>query len=235
MPTPKLDFTVQSYTATQLAIKVTNTSGGSLDQPLTIEFPTPKYLVNQQIRDAADAAPQKPRGVTTLDAVVTGIEGKFSVWAKPETSDHFVGILLVNDMNKTGAEIPPSILTAGAEFTILIPLDPNASHVSVNLPYFYEYGEDAIVPGQLELHATDSEWVPEVTLTSNQASPSMISPRTDVTISWHIKDGVSATLRGPLPGGKTEWTLDDSSTTSFKLSDGSFQFKAVGPVTYMQA
>ena len=230
---PVLDFTVQSFTTTQLAIRLKNTSTGPLDKPLTIEFFTPKYLVSQQIRDAAEAAPRSPLGVTTLDAVVTGVEGTFSVWAKPETSAEFVSILLMNDRDKTGAETPPTILAAGAELTILIPLDRNASHASVNLPYFYEYDVNPIVAGQLELQGTDSEWTPEVTLTSNQASPSMISPGTDVRIFWHIKDGVSATLRGPLPGGKTDWTLSDSAKTSFKLSDGFFDFKAVGPVTYM--
>ena len=55
----------------------------------------------------------------------------------------------------------------------------------------------------------------------------------DVEIKWHIKDGVSATLRGPLPGGNSEWTLSSSTTSDYKLSDGSFQIKATSAMTYI--
>ncbi|HKG47207.1 MAG TPA: hypothetical protein VKB02_10795 [Pyrinomonadaceae bacterium] len=228
-----LDLTVQSYSANQLAIKVKNISGVSLDKPLTMEIACPKYLMDQRIRDAADAAAGKPRGVMTLDAVVTGVEGKFSVWAQPETSDHFVDVMFINDMDKSGAEIPPMMLPAGVEFTILIPLDREALHISLNLPYSYEYDVNPRVDGELELKGEEIQWEPEVTLRTDHQSPTMIIPMTDVKVFWHIKDGVSAVLRGPLPGGNSEWSLSNSTTSDYKMSDGSFQIKAVGPVTYM--
>lgn len=229
MPDSKvLEFVVESFTASQLAIKIKNSSGAALDKPLTIQFSTPKYLLDQKIRKAADDAPGNPGGVMTLDAILTGAEANFSVWAKPETSGTFVDLLLINDLNKTGAEITPLVLPARAALTLLIPLDPQASHASVNIPYYYEYDDGDNVPGELKLIGPDpAEWTPEVTFNTNQTTPSMIAPGSDVKISWHIKDGVSATLRGPLPGGKTERQLDP------KEFDGSFQIKAVGPVTYM--
>lgn len=222
-----LEFAVQSFTANQLAIIVKNSSGAALDKPLTIQLSAPKYLLDQRIRKAADDAPSNPGGVSTLDAIVTGAEANFSVWAKPETSGNFVDILLINDLDKAGAEIPPNVLPAGAALTLLIPLDPQASHASVNLPYYYEYAGGPVVPGELELKADPTEWTPEVTFNTNQPSPSMIEPATQVKIQWHIKDGVSATIRGPLPGGKTERSLGPEEF------DGSFQILAVGPVTYM--
>ena len=87
--------------------------------------------------------------------------------------------------------------------------------------------------GELELKVDPSEWTPEVTLTTDAKNPSMIVPKTPVKIFWHIKDGVSATIRGPLPGGNSEWSLSTDPTSPFKISDGMFQITAVGPVTYL--
>src|SRR6185295_5505749 len=142
MPDAKvLEFAVERFTANQLAIKVKNSSGAALDAPLTIQFSAPKYLVDQRVRAAVEAAPQNPGGVTTLDTIVTGVEANFSVWAKPETSGSFAGILLMNDKDKSQDDITPIVLPAGAALTLLIPLDPQASHASVNLPYSYEYDD----------------------------------------------------------------------------------------------
>lgn len=233
-PLKVLAFAVKSFTANQLAITVTNSSSASLDKPLTIQFSTPKYLVDQRVRDAVEAAPQKPGGVMTLDTIVTGVEANFSVWAKPETSANFAGILLMNDMDKSRAQITPLVLPAGATLTLIIPLDREASRASVNIPYSYEYDEDPLVSGELELKPPEpSEWTPEVTLTTDEKNPSMIAPMTKVKIHWKIKDGVSATIRGPLPGGNSEWSLSNDPTSPYKISDGSFQITAVGPVTYM--
>jgi hypothetical protein len=233
-PVQVLKFAVKSFIANQLAITVKNDSSAALDKPLTIQFFTPKYLVDQRIRDAAEAAPSKPDGVMTLDSIVTGAEANFSVWAKPDTSGNFVAILLMNDKDKMNAPITPLVLPAGATLTLLIPLDREASHASVNMPYSYQYDEDDPVPGALELIAPEpTEWTPEVTLTTDAKNPSMIDPKTQVKIFWHIKDGVSATLRGPLPGGNSEWSLSKDPTSPYNISDGKFQLTAVGPVTYI--
>src|SRR3954447_779568 len=157
-----LEFAVQSFTANQLAIKVKNSSGAALDQPLTIQFLAPKSLMDQRVRAAVDAAPQNPGAATTLDTIVTGAEANFSVWGRPETSGTVAAILLMNDKDKSQADIPPIVLPAGTALTLLIPLDREASHVSVNLPYSYEYDDGDLVSGELELKGTDTEWTPSV-------------------------------------------------------------------------
>jgi hypothetical protein len=226
-----LNLTVQSFTANKLIIKVENRSG-ALDKPLALEITFPKYLLDKRIRDAVDLAPLTSGGVYV--DVVTGVENKFTVWAQPENSTHFFDLLLANDLDKKGVEITPMILPAGVEFSIHIPLDPNADRVGlINLPYGYKYDTLARVDGEFDLKGDESDWTPDVTFMTDQPTPTMIKPMKDVKISWHIKDGVRAVIRGPLPGGNSEWWLSNSTSSEFKMSDGVFQIKAVGPMTYM--
>ena len=226
-----LSLTVESFTANQLAIKVKNTSGIALDKPLKMEITLPKVLVSADIRNAAAKAPSNQPPVTNVDEYVKGTTGKMSVWAEPETTDHFVTLMFFNDLDKSGADITPMTLAAGSEFTILTPLDSAARRVSINLPYGYEYDTKPRVDDKLELKAEEIDWVPQVTFLTTQDAPTAIEPMADVEIKWEIKNGVSAVIRGPLPGGNTEWTL--SETSSFKISKGSFVIKAVGSMTFM--
>ncbi len=226
-----LTLTVESFTANQLAIKVKNTSGAALDKPLKLELTLPKVLVSADVRKAAAAAPGNYPPVTNVDAYVKGTAGKTSVWVEPETTGHFVTLMLFNDVDKCGADITPMILAADADFTILIPLDPATRRVSMNLPYGYEYDTNPRVDAKLELKAEEIDWTPQVSFTTTHDSPTAIEPMADVTIKWEIKNGVSAVIRGPLPGGNTEWAL--SETSNFKISKGSFVIKAVGSMTFM--
>lgn len=228
-----LDLTVQSFTASQLAIKVKNISGAALDKELKMEITLPKVLLSVDIRKAADKAPTKEPPISNVDDFVKGTEGKVSTWAEPETTDHFVTLMFFNDVDKSGADIPPLSLAAGADFTILIPLDPAARRISINLPYGYEYADQSRIDGKLELKAEEIDWTPQVTLITNQASPTAIEPMAEVTIKWEIKNGVSAVLRGPLPGGNTEWSLSNDPTSKFQISKGSFTIIAVGSMTFM--
>ena len=235
MPDPQLKFSVDGYTADLLTLKVQNTSGASLDKGLTIELRPVAYLLDQRIKDAAHEAATNPQlpGVKTLKGVVTGPDG-WTVWAMRESTDNIVFIMLVNDRNEAGQEIAPTKLDAGAEFTIRIPLNRGASRATVDLPYSYQYDIDDRVDGKLELKSAEApDWTPDVTLTTDEKTPTMIEPMKDVKIFWHIKDGVSATLRGPLPGGNSEWTLSNNTSSAYKLSDGWFQIKAVGAATYI--
>jgi len=228
-----LDLTVQSFTASQLAIKVKNISGAVLDKELKMEITLPKVLLSVDIRKAADKAPTKEPPISNVDDYVKGTEGKVSTWAEPETTDHFVTLMFFNDVDKSGADIPPMSLAAGADFTILIPLDTAARRISIKLPYGYEYADQSRVDGELELKAEEIDWTPQVTLITNQASPTAIEPMAEVTIKWEIKNGVSAVLRGPLPGGNTEWSLSNDPTSKFQISKGSFVIIAVGSMTFM--
>src|SRR5215213_6365221 len=204
-----LQFTLQTYTANQLAIKVTNNSGALLDQPLMIELYPVAYLLDKRIIDAAKAAATHvdPPGVAPLGGVVSGAQG-WSVWAKAEVSNSIVVIMLANDLDERGHDISPLKMDPGAEFIINVPLNPEAQRGTVDLLYSYDSGTDRRVDGKLELKSADTaDWNPEVTLTTDHKSPTTIDPKDAVKIFWHVKDGVSATLRGPIPGENTEWHL----------------------------
>ncbi|HEX5604330.1 MAG TPA: hypothetical protein VFX63_17340, partial [Pyrinomonadaceae bacterium] len=228
-----LKFSVDSYTTDQLTIKVQNISGAALEKGLTIELRPLAYLVDKRIKDAAREAATNPvlAGVKTLKDIVTGPQG-WTVWAMRESTDNIVFIMLVNDRDEAGKEIAPTKFDT--EFTIRIPLNREASRATVDLPYGYQYDVDDRIDGNLELKSAETiDWTPDVTLTTTAKNPTMIPPMDDVEIFWHIKDGVSATLRGPLPGGNSEWTLSNSTTSDYKLSGGSFQIKAVSAMTYI--
>lgn len=238
MADPKvLELTVQTYSADKLEIKVKNTSGAALEETLAIELYIPSYLVDSRINAAAKAAASsiKPVGVASLAGVVTGPD-KWSVWARRETSDSSVVVLLWNDLSQAGTVLPTPIqLAAGAEFIIGIPLNPQANRTTLNIVYSYQQGTDddnKRVDGKLELKA-DNEKTPNVTLKTTHKTPTMIPPMSVVKIVWEIEDGVSATLRGPLPGGNSELTLSSDPGADFKISGGSLEIRVVSAMTYI--
>lgn len=234
-----LELTVANCTADQLAIRVRNVSGVSLDKTLAIELSPPAYLVDDKINEAAKEAAVsiEPPGSQSLAGVVTGAEG-WSVWARREATDTSVIIVLLNALNQDdGTALPaPVKFPAGAEFTIRIPLDPKANRDSVECTYSYLHGtdenKDPRYDGKLNLKSGTSEWTPDVSLTTNHASPTAIEAESMVKIFWKIKDGVSATLRGPLPGGNSELTLSSEPNADFKISEGSIEVLVVASLTY---
>jgi hypothetical protein len=240
MAEPKvLELSVQTFTADKLEIKVKNISGDALSRALSIEFYAPTFLMNSKINDAAKAAATntKPIGVASLAGVVSGPED-WSVWARRESSDTSVVIALFNDLDQTGNDLETPIkLAAGTEFIIRIPLNPQANRAAVSLVYSYQHGnneEDKRIDGKLELQSGEIvEWTPDVRLTTNQASPTTITAGNLVKIFWHVKDGVSATLRGPLPGGNSELTLSSDPQADFKISGGSLEIRVVSSMTYI--
>jgi hypothetical protein len=233
-----LEFSLVTFSTDKLELRVKNTSGQDLDRSLAIEFYPPKYLVSNAVIAASIAAAtnEKPIGVATLEKVVTRPDG-WSVWAKREASDSSVTVLLLNDMDQEGNDSPPLKLAAGAEFVVSIPLNTQAARTNVNLLYSYQHGTDPLndvrIDGQLELKADTGIWTPNVTLMTNQASPTAIPPTRLVKISWHIEDGVSATLRGPLPEGNSELTLSSDPGATFKISDGFVEVRVVSAMTYL--
>ena len=234
-----LELTTVTFTTDQLAIKIRNISGISLDKTLVIELWPPAYLVDDGINEAAKEAAVsiEPPGAKSLAGIVTGAEG-WSVWARREATDTSVIIVLLNALNQDdGTALPAPIkFPAGAEFTIRIPLDPEAKRDSVDFSYSYLHGTDESrdkrYDGKLELKSGTAEWTPDVSLTTNHASPTAIAAESLVKIFWKIKDGVSATLRGPLPGGNSELTLSPEPNADFKISEGSMEVLVVASLTY---
>jgi hypothetical protein len=125
-----LELTAAGFTAQMLTIKIKNIGGVSLEKSLGIEFYSPTYLVDGRIKQAAvDAATStEPPGAKTLAGIVSCPQG-WSVWAKAEPIPSVLVIALFNDVDQsTGKDLPaPTKFAAGAEFTIQIPLDPQAS------------------------------------------------------------------------------------------------------------
>jgi len=233
-----LELTVSTFTANELTIKVKNVSGASLDKRLVIELYPPAYLVDDKINDAAieAATSQNPPGAKSLAGIVTGPQG-WSIWARREASDSSLIIVFINDMDQNGRDLSaPVKFATAAESTIRIPLDPTANHALVDLLYSYQHGKDEKDPyfhGKLELKPETSTWTPEVTLGVKHDTPTMIKAGTPVAVFWEIKYGVSATLRGPLPGGNSELTLSSSPDADFKISEGSVDIRVMGGMTYM--
>ena len=134
-----LEFSVVTYTANQLAIKVKNISGVSLDKRLVIELSPPAYLVDDRINAAAIAAAKNVHtaGAESLAGIVSGPQG-WSVWVRPEPSDSSLYIVFINDQDQNGKNLPaPTKLAAGAEFTVSIPLDSTANRGVIDLLYGY--------------------------------------------------------------------------------------------------
>src|SRR6185503_14715639 len=235
----RLSISVQSVTASQLEVKVKNTSGAALTQNLEIVINPPKYLVDPRISTASEDAPKskKPRNKKSLGGVVTVAQG-WSAWAMRESTGTVAIIQVFNYYNQQTGELvdTPVSFEEGAEFIVRIPLNTKAGKALVQVTYSYLYGEDEKdkeVTGTLDVKPPGADdWNPTVILKCDQTNPNMIKPGAKVRISWEIKDGVSATLRGPLPSGNPELELKDSDP-NFKLAKGSIEVVAVGSMTYM--
>src|SRR6185503_4657058 len=234
-----LGLTLQSFTTDHLEIKVKNTSGALLDKTLVIELYPPAYLVSAPITEAARKAPtsQKPVGSMRLDGIVSCPAG-WSVWAKRETSDSSLVIVLINDVDQDSGEFmaTPVTLAADTEFTIRIPLNPQASRDNTEMLYSYLHGVGELdrEDGKLELKSGEIKTdPPDVTLTTDYKTPTAVNPGDLVKVIWHIKDGVSATLRGPLPGGNNELPLSTIADEIHKLGDGWIEVRVVGPMTFV--
>ena len=233
-----LKFTVASLTDNELAIKVKNPSGETLDKTLVIKLCPPSFMVSKELDNAGDEAAksQQPPGAVSLKGIVAGPDG-WSVWARCETADSAAIIVFMNDLDDANQVKTPVQFPAGAEFTIRIPLDPTVKNISTDLLYSYKHGKDPnkdLVHGSLSIQSEKIDWTPHVSLiTPDTASPTAVPPGNFVTVGWSIKDGVSATLRGPLPGGNSELTLSSDSDSKFKISGGSFRVAVATSMIFM--
>lgn len=232
-----LQFTLLPLTPTHLEIKVKNIGAAALDRTLVIDIHPPMNIVTKPVNDKAVEAAKstKPIGTASLDGIVTGPTG-WTTWARREPTDASLVVVLVNDMDKDGESKTPVELAAGAELIIRIPVNSQAARTTATIPYSYQHGieeEDKPVDGKLQLKAADVTDLPDVTLKVAHDTPMMIPPGTLVKISWSIKDGVSATLRGPLKGGNSEMDLSSQPNAEFKIASGTIEVRVVGTMTYV--
>ena len=234
-----LQLTPVTFTNKLLEIKVQNlSSSAALDKRLVIEISPPAYLVDEKIIEAAReaAVSEDPPGAKSLAGIVTGPTG-WSLWVRREASDSSLIIVFINDMDQNGKDLAKPIpFAAGAESILRIPLDPDAERGNIEILYNYQHGKNESDPhfdGKLVLTPETSVWTPDVTLTTDATSPTAIKPGTKVKVFWHIADGVSATLRGPLPGGNTELSLSPDPNADFKLAGGGLDVRVMGATTYV--
>jgi hypothetical protein len=230
-----LELTSLTYTAKELVIKVKNTSGASLDKRLVIDFSPPGYLVDNRINAAAIAAAKSDdsAGAESLAGIVTGPQG-WSVWARREPSDSSLFIVFINDMDQNGNNLPaPVKFPAGSEFTVTIPLDPTATRGHIDLLYSYQREQEDSFYGKIELKPDQTTFTPVVRLFTRHKNPTMVKPGEKVDVSWEIQDGVSAVLRGPLPGGNPEIKLETKAGADFKLSEGSVDVYVMSTTIYV--
>ena len=233
----ELEFTVQSFTSNELAIKVKNTTSTSLDNTLTIEIYPPASLVSAAVNEAAvkAAESENPPGAMRLDTVVSGPAG-WSIWARRESSDSTPIIVLINDRDQnTGAAVStPVAFPASGETTIRIPLNSQTKHGNIDLLYSYTHGDpEGRVDGKLELRSSQDADPVVVTLSTDAKNPTMINAGDLVQVKWKIRDGVSAVLRGPLPGDNPEIELSSKPDADFKISEGSVSVRVVGLMNYV--
>ena len=231
-----LELTPVTFTDRLLEIKVQNITNTPLDKRLVIEISPPAHLVDDRIVEAAReaAVSEDPPGAKSLAGIVTGPTG-WSVWVRREASDSSLIIVFINDMDQNGRDLEkPVPLAARAESVLRIPLDPDAERGNIQVLYSYQHGKnesDPIYDGKLIL--TPETWMPDVTLSTDATSPTAIKPGTKVKVIWHITDGVSATLRGPLPGGNTELSLSSDPAADFKISGGEVEVRVMSGTTYV--
>ena len=227
-----------AFTATLLELKIRNTSGGPLEKRLVLEFTPPAHLVDERIIEAAAeaAVSEDPPGAASLAGIVTGPAG-WSVWVRRDPADSSLLIVFINDMDQNGKDLEKPIpFATGAEALLRIPLDPDAERVSIEVLFDYQHGKEASDPhyrGKLALTSEPSVRKPVVTLTTDATSPTAVLPGKKVIVKWRVEDGVSATLRGPLPGGNTELFLSPDPNADYKISDGMFEVRIMGPTTYV--
>ena len=232
-----LQFILLPLTPTHLEIKVKNIGAAALDRTLVINIYPPASIVTKPVIDAAQRAAKsrKPVGTASLDGIVAG-PPDWTTWARRESSDSSLVVVLFNDMDKAGDLKTPVELAAGAEFVIRIPVNEQAAHATATIPYSYQHGVeegDKPVTGKLELKAADVKDLPNVTLKVAHDTPMMIPPGTLVKISWVIEQGVSATLRGPLQSGNSELALSSNPRADFKIAGGAIEVRVVGSMSYV--
>jgi hypothetical protein len=239
MPDSKLlNFTVRSVTSSLAEIEIKNVSSTPLTDELFIEIHFPVALVDQRLSAAVAKARinTKPRNMASV-AGIAMVGGGLSVWVFNHSDSNLIALRVLSylDQGNGNALTSPVAVASGASFVIAVPLTKPVAGLQVTVPYIYRHGgqEGESIHGSIDLNLTDtSGWKPQVSFSIDQPNSTMLKPGSKVKISWSIADGVSATLRGPLPGGHSELTLSNAPESDFRIDKGSLEIYAVGQATY---
>lgn len=223
-------------TSGELKLEIKNSSGKALNESLLIEINLPLELAEDRLIAAAEKASKRANNLESLASVVTVATG-WSVWAYNGRTESVATIRILNDTDQeTGKELDnPVEFKKDGSFTLVIPVNEQASLTRGEIPYGYQCGtsEERVDDKIILIPTGDDNWEPDVSFTTNQQNPTMITKfGSEVEIRWKIKNAVSATLRGPLPGGNSEVTLASDRSSQYWMEDGRLTFLAVGPMIY---
>jgi hypothetical protein len=233
-----LSFTVRSVTSSVAEIDIKNDSGAVLNQPLLIEFQFPATVLDSRFVAAVGVAQTSntPQNMASVAGIAT-VDRGLSVWVAYNPNADLVTLKVVNYLDQgTGVELSSSVaLEADAAIALKVPVSKQAGNTQATVAYLYKQGKGRgkYTTGSLDLKLVDTgEWTPKVSLDVDKPNSTMLEPGDKVRISWSVADGVSATLRGPLPGGRSEYTLSKDAGSDFRIDKGSLEIYAVGQATY---
>lgn len=223
-----------------LEVEVKNAETEAWTGPVFIELKLPSEVAAESLRDAAKRArtSETPKNMVSLAGVVAAADG-WTVWAVNDPNVHLVVIRAFNsgiDPDTAKPAGAQAAFAAGATLKLPLPLAPLAPSTLYTLRYGYQTGrgKETRVDGSLDITPTgQSDLGEQVSLFCEYNTPTMLPPGKQVKISWIVKNGVSATLRGPLPGGNSELPLSRDPASNYKMEEGSLPILAVGPATYI--
>ncbi len=232
-----LKFAAPVINSGNLEIGVKNDGQAPISEQLLIEFKILASLVDPRIGALIQKARTSsvPKRMASLAGIVT-VEGGLSAWLYYYDSDDYVAMRFVNYLDqKTGKPlVPPAKIDTGAAMNIIIPLTQQGSRARSTLSYMYKYGERNAVNGSFDLtpDSGTGDYTPKVSFTLDQPNSTALEPASRVKLSWKIADGVSATIRGPLPGAHSKLTLSKNPKSDLRIDEGSLEIYAVGHAVY---
>ncbi len=234
-----IKLTAATVTASYVEIAIKNESTEPLAELVFIEIRFLNTLVDPRFGPAAKAAwtSSKPQGMVSAADIAT-VGGGLSVWVGKDTNADIVALRVINNLNQRTGDLlaTPTRIEAGATITLRVPLSQQGSRAQVTVSYSYKCGSARAKPisGSFDFTPSSiSDWTPKVSLTVDRADSTMLEPGTKIKISWAIEDGISATLRGPLPGGHSSLTLSKDTGSDYRIDKGSLEIYAVGQAIYV--
>ena len=210
-----------------ITVQATADAGGD-NSDVKIVLSLPAAILDPALKTAVEGGTD----VDLNESPIVGLEPKagWNVRGKA-ISDDVIEVSIKNDTSP-----PKGSLKSGESRTLKVRLaaGPPPAEIDVNYRFMFKSPNADIDKFQdiLRPRYERITFVPVVVLRTPQTSPTAIEPRAEVTVKWEVENGVSAVLKGPLPGGYNLRTLDEDTPNSGKFT-GEFTVLAVGSMTFL--